>query len=411
MVITMILPSTRAAQFHYAIRNIVGAAEKLERAGRQVTYLNIGDPQAFGFRPPEHVIEAVASALRNRFTGYAHSSGLPEARESIAAYATNLGTPTTPDDVILTAGASEGADLVLTALVNPGDEVLLPGPGYPIYPAIVNKLGARATYYPLHEKSNWQPSIDEVRSLITANTRALVLINPNNPTGAITPDETTRELLQLAAEHNLLVISDEVYRDLCFVAPPTTASVLARETETMVITLESLSKTHLIPGWRVGWMRFSKAENMRELISAIGRLASGRLCSPTPTQYAVKPALEEHRECILDFIGELRKRRDFAVEQVRAIEGLSCSTPEAAFYLMVRAAELGGRSDEQFVLDLLEASGVLAVHGSGFGCNSDAGYFRLVYLAPEAILRPAFAEIGRFVSHSANVKVKTKTCS
>lgn len=397
----MILPSSRAARFHYAIRNIVGAAEELERAGRHVTYLNIGDPQAFGFRPPGHVIDAVARALRDRFTGYAHSSGLPEAREAIAAYATDLGTPTGPEDVILTAGASEGADLVLSALVNRGEEVLLPGPGYPIYPAILNKLGARVTYYRLDEKRNWQPSVDEVRSLINKNTRALVLINPNNPTGAITSDETTRRLLQLASEHNLLVISDEVYRDLCFVDPPTTASVLARETETTVITLESLSKTHLIPGWRVGWMRFSQAERVRELKSAIGRLASGRLCSPTPTQYAVKPALEEHRECILDFVSEIKKRRDFAVGAVRAIAGLSCSTPEAAFYLMVKVADLGGRSDEQFVLDLLEASGVLVVHGSGFGCDSDAGYFRVVYLPPEPTLKSAFDEIGRFVSHPA----------
>lgn len=405
----MIHPSKRAIEFHYAIRNIAGAAEKLERAGRSVTYLNIGDPQAFGFRPPEHVIDAVARALRDRFTGYAHSSGLPEARESIAAYATGLGTPTTPDDVIVTAGASEGADLVLTALVNPGDEVLLPGPGYPIYPAILNKLGAVVRYYQLDDKRNWQPSVDEVRSLIKANTRALVLINPNNPTGAITPDETTLELLQLASEHNLLVISDEVYRDLCFVEPPTTASVLARETGTTVITLESLSKTHLIPGWRIGWMRFSQSENVRELISAIGRLASGRLCSPTPAQYAVKPALEEHRECILEFVSELKKRRDFSVERIRAIEGLSCMTPEAAFYLMVKVDDMGGRGDEQFVLDMLEASGVLVVHGSGFGSAPDAGYFRLVYLATEQTLSSAFSEISRFVGDIGKVKVNSRS--
>ena len=400
----MILPSNRTAQFHYAIRNIVSAAEKLERAGRKVTYLNIGDPQAFGFHPPQHVIDVVAGALRGRFTGYAHSSGLPEARESIAAYATNLGAPTTPDDVIVTAGASEGADLVLTALVNPGDEVLLPAPGYPIYPAILSKLGARVIYYHLDEKRNWQPSVDEVRSLINKNTRALVLINPSNPAGSITPDATTRQLLQLAVEHNLPVISDEVYRDLCFVDPPTSASVLTRETETPVITLESLSKTHLIPGWRVGWMRFTQAEKMRELIGAIARLASGRLCSPTPAQYAVKPALSEHRESVLEFVSELKKRRDFAVERVRAIEGLSCSTPEAAFYLMVKVAELGGRSDEQFVLDLLEHSAVLVVHGSGFGCQPDEGYFRLVYLPGEETLAAALTGIGTFVASGRSLR-------
>src|SRR5215472_7508768 len=177
----IITPSRRTAKFHYAIRNVVRAAEKLEREGRQVTYLNIGDPQAFGFRPPALVTEAVARAIRDKFTGYAHSSGLPEARETVASYAAKLGAPTKPSEVIITAGASEAADLILTALVNPGEEVLLPAPGYPIYPAIVNKLDATVTYYHLDEAKDWQPSVAEIRSRINSNTRALVLINPNNP--------------------------------------------------------------------------------------------------------------------------------------------------------------------------------------------------------------------------------------
>jgi alanine-synthesizing transaminase len=396
----MILPSDRTANFHYAIRNVVRAAEALGRAGRTVTYLNIGDPQAFGFRPPDVVIEPVVRALREKFTGYAHSSGLFEARESIAAYATNLGTPTTPNDVIITAGASEAADLVLSALVNPGDEVLLPAPGYPIYPAILNKLGAGVRYYKLDEQTGWQPSVDEVRSLINSRTRALVLINPNNPAGSVTPDATTRALLRLAAEHDLLVISDEVYRELCFGVPPTCASVLADETRAPIITLESLSKTHMLSGWRVGWMRFSNTEKTRDLITAITRLASGRLCSPTPAQYAVRPALTGGNEFLQGFISEIKHRRDVAVSRVRAIETLSCTTPEAAFYLMVKSDDLGERTDEQYVLDLLEETAVLVVHGSGFGCDPRAGYFRLVYLANEALLDDAFQRIERFTSLS-----------
>src|SRR5882724_3669237 len=224
----MISPSNRTVNFHYAIRNLVSAAEALERKGRRITYLNIGDPQAYGFRPPEHVVAAVASALRDNFTGYAHSAGLPEARTAVARYATSLGAPTEPAQVLLTSGASEAADLVLTALVNEGDQVLLPAPGYPIYPAILNKLGAIACYYHLESDGGWQPSITEIESLITERTRALLLINPNNPTGSIVPDETTRQLLELAARHKLLVIADEVYRELCFAKPPAPASVLAR---------------------------------------------------------------------------------------------------------------------------------------------------------------------------------------
>jgi aspartate/methionine/tyrosine aminotransferase len=393
----VITPSTRTAQFHYAIRNIVTSAETLEQAGRHVIYLNIGDPQVFGFRPPESIVEVVQRALKDSFTGYAHSTGLPEAKLAIAGYASGLGAPTKPNDVIITSGASEAADLVLTALLNEGEEALLPAPGYPIYPAIMAKLGAVARYYSLDERNKWQPSVEEIASLINERTRAIVLINPNNPTGGITPDEITSQILSLAAEHELVVISDEVYRELCFVPPPTSAAVLTEHVGAPVITLESLSKTHLIPGWRVGWMRFTHPGKMRELITAITRLASGRLCAPTPPQYAIKPALEGDRSFMSDFVRDLKVRRDVAISRISEIRGLSCTTPDAAFYLMVKVGELGERTDEQFVLEMLEGSGVLVVHGSGFGCDPRAGYFRLVYLANEQLLSSALTSIRSFM--------------
>src|SRR5690349_5611839 len=319
----MILPSKRAANLHYAIRNVVNAAEALERQGRRIIHLNIGDPQAFGFKPPAEIIEAVERATRDDFTGYSHSAGLPSAREVVADYASALGTETSPADVVITSGASEGADLLLTALLNPGDEILLPGPGYPIYAAIINKLDARARYYYLDQKTNWQPSFDEIKSLINERTKALILINPSNPTGAITPDETTKRLLELAAEHGLLVISDEVYRDLCFEQPPTSASVLADGTGATVAVLESLSKTHMLSGWRVGWMRFTPASRTRELMDAVIKLAGGRLCSPTPAQYAIRPALMGNRHSIDEFKEEILRRRDLAAKRVARIDGLS----------------------------------------------------------------------------------------
>jgi alanine-synthesizing transaminase len=394
----MISPSTRTANFQYAIRNLVSAAEAQEQAGGSVIYLNIGDPQAYGFRPPTHVVEAVAGALRNSFTGYAHSAGLRAARSAVATYATALGAPTTPEQVLITSGASEAADLVLTALVNDGDEVLLPAPGYPIYPAILNKLGASPLYYRLQSACGWQPDIEQIDSLISKRTRALVLINPNNPTGSIIPDETTKQILEVAARHNLLVIADEVYRELCFEEPPTSASVLAKEMDLPLITLESLSKTHLVPGWRIGWMRYTHEKEMRDLTGAIGRLASGRLCSPTSAQYAVEPALNGSREFQREFLSELRNRRDFCVERVRQNEGLSCEIPAAAFYLMIKAEKLGDRTDEQFVLDLLKETGVLVVHGSGFGMDPQQGYFRMVYLADEVTLGEVFNRIDQFMA-------------
>ena len=394
----MIHTANRIQNYHYAIRHVAHLADSLARAGREVIYLNIGDPQVYGFRPPEHIVEAVARALSDKFTGYSHSAGLAEAREAVAAYATCLGAPTKLDDVLITSGASEAADILLTALLNEGDEVLIPAPGYPIYHAILSKLGAAARYYRLDGASSWQPSPDEISSLINDRTRALVLINPNNPTGSIIPDETTRQLLELALRHKLLVIADEVYRELCFDEHPTASSVFAEEMGLPLVTLESLSKTHIVPGWRTGWMRFTHAEKMPDLIAAVYRLAGGRLCAPTPTQYAVCPALEGSRAFQKDFLSALKSRRDFAVERVRNIAGLSCDVPQAAFYLMIKVAGLGGRTDEHFVLKLLEETGVLVVHGSGFGADPLEGYFRMVYLADRDALANVFKQIESFLA-------------
>jgi aspartate/methionine/tyrosine aminotransferase len=288
-------------------------------------------------------------------------------------------------------------------LLDPGDEVLLPAPCYPVYPAIINKLDAKVRYYRLSHETNWQPPVDEIRSLINDRTRALLLINPSNPTGAITPDETTKALLQLAAEHDLLVISDEVYRDLCFQEAPTSASVLAHDSSAAVVVLESLSKTHMLSGWRVGWMRFNAAARLRELISGVTRLASGRLCSSTLAQYAIQPALFGDQPSVRKFRDEIRVRRDLAAARVSQIDGLSCTLPEAAFYLMIHVDDMGGRNDEQFVLDLLETSNVLVVHGSGFGCDPRDGYFRLVYLADEQLLGKAFDGIEQSLRAQAAV--------
>ena len=403
----MIKGSNKLAEYHYAIRDIVAAAERLELDGQSVIHLNIGDPQAFGFRPPEEVVEAVERAVRNNFTGYAHSAGLFQARIAVADYASQLGSPTIPDDVILTGGSSEAADLVLTGLLNPGDEVLLPSPGYPLYPAILQKLGAIPRFYHLDDRNDWQPDVEEITLLVEPRVKAIILINPNNPTGAITANETTREILELAAALNILVISDEVYRELCFSPRPVPASDFARETGGPLITLESLSKTHMLSGWRVGWMRFTNVERMTDLKAAIGKLASGRLCSPTPAQYAINPALEDCAAFQHEFCDEIKRRRDFAVEKINAIRGLTCLPPAAAFYLMVKVDEPVYRGDEKFVLDMLQGSGVLVVPGSGFGCDERAGYFRMVYLADRPILTQAFDRISKFLGGGVNENAAT----
>lgn len=391
-------PSERLTNFHYAIRNIVTAAERLERQGRAVTYLNIGDPQVYGFRPPAHVVEAVTRALCDEFTGYAHSAGLPAARRAVVDEAAANGLSLTPDDVFITSGASEAADLLLTALLNRGDEVLLPAPGYPIYPAILAKLEAQPVYYELDAADGWQPDVYALARLITPRTRALVLINPNNPTGALLPDATVRQLLELAHRHNLLVIADEVYRDLCFETAPTSAAVLAQTIGTPVVVLESLSKTHLVPGWRVGWMRFHGGDEVRDLKAAVLRLAGGRLCSPTPAQYAVAPAIYGDKTFQTQFIADLRRRRDYALERVAQLRGVRATVPAAAFYMMLQVADWYGDNDERRVLELLDATAMLVVHGSGFGANPHVGSFRLVYLPDETILGRFFDAFASYLA-------------
>lgn len=389
--------SKRTENFNYAIRNVVAAADELRRQGREVISLNIGDPQEFGFRPPIELIEAVDNANKRGFTGYAPSAGLPDARAAVSEYATDLGSPTSPSDVFITSGASEAADLILTALLDPGDEILLPNPGYPLYDAIVNRLGAKAIRYTLDPNDGWQPNVSEIDHLINDRTRAILLINPNNPTGAVTSDGFTNDLLDLAADRDILVISDEVYRELCFGTPPTAASVLARDRSVALVTLESLSKTHNLPGWRVGWMRFTNADRMTSLIAAVGKLAGGRLCSPTPPQYAIRPALHGCREFMDGFIADVKLRRDICIERVASIGGVSCSIPGSAFYLMLKTELEDEETDEQFALRLLNDHGILVVHGSGFGMQPHEGYFRLVYLAEPEQLHLAFDAIEKAV--------------
>jgi alanine-synthesizing transaminase len=224
-----------------------------------------------------------------------------------------------------------------------------------------------------------------------------VLINPNNPTGSITSHTTAYSLFKLAADHKLPVISDEVYRELCFTEAPASASSLADTLTTPVITLESLSKTHMVPGWRVGWMRFTNPSRMPDVVKAIGKLASGRLCSPTPTQYAIRPALEGSKEFLTTLVEEIRSRRDYAMQRIEAIADFSSDKPAAAFYMMVKVSELRGRTDERFVLDLLDTTGILVVHGSGFGMDPFDGYFRLVYLASEDVLERSFEAFEEFM--------------
>ena len=384
----------RVRGFSYAIRNIVAEARKIEASGRTVRYLNIGDPIIFGFQTPPHMIEAVERAMRDGDNGYAPSVGILKAREAVAAECVQRGMPMTPDRVVVTSGTSEGIELALTALAGAGDEVLIPVPTYPLYTAVLAKIGARAVFYRTDERRGWQPDVDHVRSLIGPATRALVVIDPNNPTGATYSADARRALVDLSSQHNFPLLADEVYADLAFDGP--VPAIAALNPDAPVITFSSLSKAYLAPGWRAGWLAVAQTDRLDEVLGGIKKLADGRLCSTGPMEHALAAALTGDRSHQQLFRDALRERARVTFEHLNAIEGITCVAPTAAFYAMPRVALPPGKTDEDFVLALLRATGVLCVYGSGFATAPGDGYFRVVFLAAPSELREIYQLIADF---------------
>jgi len=370
----------RVHRFTYAIRNIVAEAQRVEAAGTPVKYLNIGDPVAFGFQTPPHLVAAVERAMRDGHNTYGPSAGIPAAREAVAAEYTKNGFPVTPDRVFITAGTSEGIELTLSGVVDSGSEVLVPMPTYPLYTAVLAKLDAKAKYYRLDPSRGWMPDLEHLRSLVTPETRALVVIDPNNPTGAVYPIETRRKIIEFADEHGLLILADEVYGDLGFDGPIAPYGLL--DPDAPIISFSSLSKAYLAPGWRTGWMAIGRSPRLDDVAAAVRKLADGRLCSTVPMEYAVVAALTGDRSHQVAFREALRARAKLTVDRLCAMPGVSCVAPTAAFYAMPRVSLPPGRTDEQFVLSLLRSTGVLCVYGSGFGLPPEDGFLRIVFLAP-----------------------------
>jgi alanine-synthesizing transaminase len=391
---TAIPVARRVSGFVYAIRNIVAEARKVEAAGTRVRYLNIGDPITFGFKTPPHMIEAVDRAMRDSHNGYAPSVGILPAREAVADELTRRGMPATPDRVVITSGTSEGIELALTALAESGDEVLVPSPTYPLYTAVLAKIGARPVFYRKDPANHWLPDIREIESLVTPATRALVVIDPNNPTGATYPDDVRRGLIEIADRHNIPLLADEVYGDLAYDGP--VAPMASLYPDAPIISFSSLSKAYLAPGWRAGWMVVGRTDRLDEVLAAVKKLADGRLCSTGPMEYAIPAALNGDRSHEATFRAALRERATLTVERLNAIEGMQVVAPTAAFYAMPRVSLPSGVTDEDYVLALLRATGVLCVYGSGFGTKPEDGFFRVVFLASPDELSAIYDLVSAF---------------
>ena len=390
-----IKPATRVDGVRYAIRDIVVLADEVKKSGKDILYLNIGDPVKFDFDVPEHLKEAVADAVRKGANGYAPSSGIPEAVDAIRNEAENLYGIRTIHNIFVSTGGSEAIDICLTALMNAGDNILLPAPGYPLYSAITNKLECVENYYYLDEEDGWQPDVDDIVSRIDERTRGLVIINPNNPTGSVCTREKLQQIAEVARENNLLVFADEIYSKLILDDLPH-HSIAAVDPDLPVVTFNGLSKNYMAPGWRLGWAILSGAEELVSNYSEnVDKLVRARLCANHPEQYAVKPALEGSTYHLEEAVIKLRERRDMTFNRLNEIRNISCVKPMGAFYAFPGLHI--DEEDEKWVKGLLTETGVLVVHGSGFGEREGTRHFRVVFLPEPETLTQAFNKIEQFM--------------
>ena len=387
--------SKKVMGVEYAIRDIVLAARKVEQTGMKVDYLNIGDPVQFGFQPPDNVKQALINSINKGENYYSTSEGLLELREEIAKKENAKGLSITADDILITNGVSEGLDMVISSIVEEGDEVLLPGPYYPPYASYVRLHGGIPVEFSV-DLNNSTPDIDDIKSKITSKTVAICLISPNNPTGVVFNENALKKLVDIANEHNLYIICDEIYDQIIFDDKFVGIGKVAGDSP--VIILNGFSKVHLMSGWRIGYIAFNRSPQLEELREHLPKLARVRIATNLPIQYAALESLRGSQNYINDFVSEMKKHRDLVVRRLNEMPGLSCSNPKGAFYAFPKIEDNKFGSDKEFVTKLLESKGVLTVHGSGFGEQYGSGHFRLVYLPNLEILNSAMDKIEEFVS-------------
>jgi alanine-synthesizing transaminase len=390
-----IAAASRLDNVRYAIRDLASVANEITAQGHRVIPLNIGDPNVFDFRTPPHLIEAVYQAMRDNKNGYAPSPGIKPALDAIRGEAARKGI-TSVQDVFVTNGVSETVDACLTALLNPGDDLLTPCPDYPLYSALLTKLGIRLNTYYLNEEDGWQPELDDIRKKITPRTRGIVLINPNNPTGSVCTRAMLEQIAELARQHNLLIFSDEIY-DKLILDDDECISMAAVAPDVPVVTFGGLSKNYLVPGWRIGWGIVSgEAATVKNYNEGIQRLLRARLCANHPEQYAIKAALEGPQGHLIEVRDKLRSRRDLTVQWCNSTPRVSCVSPRGAFYAYPRIDIPEG--DDVFVKELILQKHVMVVHGSGFGQKPGTKHFRIVFLPDQQTLSKAYAAIGDFIA-------------
>ena len=386
----------------YDVRGpVADEALRMEAAGTHILKLNIGNPAPFGFRTPDEVVYDMSQQLPDT-EGYSPSKGLFSARKAIMQYAQLKNIPNVSiDDIYTGNGVSELINLSLSALLDNGDEVLVPSPDYPLWTACVNLAGGTAVHYICDEDSEWYPDIDDMRSKITDRTKAIVIINPNNPTGALYPKEVLQQIVDLAREHQLMIFSDEIY-DRLVMDGLEHVSIASLAPDLFCVTFSGLSKSHMIAGWRVGWMVLSGNKRLaKDYIEGLNMLANMRMCSNVPAQSVVQTALGGHQS-VKDYLvpgGRIYDQRELVYNMLNDIPGITAVKPKAAFYIFpkIDVKKFNIHSDEQFALDLLHDKHILISHGGAFNWH-EPDHFRVVYLPRISMLQDTIGELGDFFS-------------
>lgn len=391
----------------YDVRGpVVEEAERLEESGTQILKLNIGNPAPFGFRTPDEVIYDMRQQL-TECEGYSPAKGLFSARKAIMQYAQLKHIPNVSiEDIFTGNGVSELINISMSALLDDGDEILIPSPDYPLWTACATLAGGKAVHYICDEQSEWYPDMDDIKKKINDRTKAIVIINPNNPTGALYPREVLMEIVKIAREHHLIIFSDEIY-DRLVMDGEEHVSIASLAPDLFCVTFSGLSKSHMIAGFRIGWMILSGNKAFaKDYIEGLKMLSNMRLCSNVPAQSIVQTALGGHQS-VKDYIvpgGRIYEQREFIYKALTDIPGISAVKPKAAFYIFPKldVKKFNIKDDERFALDLLREKKILLIHGGGFNWK-DPDHFRIVYLPRIEILKECTNKIADFLSYYQQV--------
>ena len=398
--------TARAKNVEYAIRDVVVYAREVAKTGKKIFNLNIGDPAAFDFKTPQYVKDALCKAVNQDNNYYSQSEGIPELCEAIVRKEKRVNNvDITANNVIITEGISEGIQMLLAALVEKGDEILFPGPTYPPYISYTKFFEGTPVAYETIEKEGWVPNIDDLRSKISPKTRAIVITNPNNPTGSVYSAKMIKEMLDIAGEYDLPVLSDEIYDQLTYEKPFVSAAYLSKDVP--VVGLNGFSKVYQMTGWRLGYMYFKGEGRVLDALRlGVEKQCRIRLCANTPVQIAGAAALNGPQDFVKGIVDKLRQRRDFSYKRLNEIEGVSTSKPEGAFYIFPKIHEVGTRwkTDMDFVVQLLRETGVLIVNGSGFDPVYGKDHARIVFLPPISELEQAYNALEQFMKKKWSYK-------